>query len=222
MNIEFNKKTVKVLIVDDHPLTREGLITKLEELGRYEVIGEAGDGKSALHLALTLKPDIVLLDIELPLMTGVEVTQELRRRAPEIKILALSAFDDREYVYGVLDSGARGYMKKEEASKTVLSEALETILDRDDKWISPSMATQLVRTLVSERETIEVLDALTEREREVLVLVGGGKGNQEIADKLFVSTHTIKNHVDHIRQKIGIKARTELVAWAWQKGVLES
>lgn len=222
MNRSANGRPSKVLIADDHPLTREGLVSRLKGIDCYEVIGEAGDGKAALHLALTLDPDILLLDIEMPKMSGVEVARELSKKAPQINILALSAFDKKEYVYGVLDSGARGYLKKEEASQQVLSEALDAIASSDEKWISPSMATHLVKSMIEDRRTFEIIDSLTHRERQVLELIAAGKNNAYIGETLFISTHTVKNHIDHIRQKVGIRSRNELIAWSWEKGIVKA
>ena len=216
----FINKKFSVIIADDHPLTRAGLAQKLFELERFDVIAEAQDGKTAFDMTLKLQPDILLLDIEMPLMTGIEVANLLTKSNSNTKILALSAYDKREYVYGVLDSGANGYLKKDEANSVMLSEALNAILDSGDTWLSPEMSTKLVQSLIKEKHIVSIIASLSNREREILLLIAKGIGNQDIADTLFISVHTVKNHVDHIRQKIGIKSRNELIAWAWSNKLL--
>ncbi len=219
---ERSDRMIRVVIADDHPPTRAGLRSMLERFDAFEIVGEADNGRSALKLALDKDPDLMLLDIEMPGMTGIEVTKLLKEAGSEVRIIALSAFDYREYVYGILESGASGYLKKEEASSDTLRAAIETVLEDDEMWISPTLATHLVRTQIKERETETNLQSLSDREKEVLLLVGRGRANIEIAEQLFISTNTVKNHVDHVRHKLGIKTRNELIAWAWERKVVTS
>lgn len=216
-----SKKSYQVIIADDHPLSRAGLAQNLQELAIFEVVAEAQDGKTALDLTLKLAPDLLLLDIEMPGLDGVEVAKRLTLHNSRTKILALSAYDKREYVYGILSAGANGYLRKDEANITILAEALNAIIESPDPWLSPATSTKLVQTLIVERHTLGIIDSLSSREHEVLLLIAQGMGNQEIADKIFISTHTVKNHIDHIRQKIGIKSRNELIAWAWSNELVE-
>lgn len=221
MNIQPDHRT-RVIIADDHPPTRAGLRSMLEEDASFVIVGEADNGRRALELALEKSPDLMLLDIEMPEMTGVEVARQLKESGSNVRIIALSAFDYREYVYGILDGGASGYMKKQEATSENLHAAIETVLVDGEMWISPTLAIHLVRSQIREQETSETLRRLSKREMEVLVLVAQGHTNLQIAEQLFLAVITVKNHIQHSKQKLGIKTRNELVAWVWERGVVPS
>ena len=212
---------IRVVIADDHHITRAGIRSALEHVPDIAVIGEASDGAEAYHLAQALKPDVLLLDVEMPRMTGVEVAAQLRKLGSPVRILVLSAYDDEEYVYGLLDTGAAGYLMKEEANPDLIVEALRGVAHDDgDLWISSSLATQLIQRKLKRKPTHTGM--LSERELAVLKLVALGHDNQAIADMLFISKHTVKNHIDKIKnQKIGVRTRTELAAWAWQQGLVK-
>lgn len=216
-----NADAIRVILADDHPITRQGLRTALEAAADITVLGEAADGETALRLARTLTPDVLLLDVEMPRMTGVEVAERLRAAASPVRVLILSAYDDEEYVYGLLDCGVSGYLMKEEAEAHLIVEAIRGIArDDGELWISPSLATKLIRRKI--RRKPDHSGNLSAREREVLRLVALGHDNQQIADLLFISKHTVKNHIDKIKnQKIGVRTRTELAAWAWQQGLVK-
>jgi DNA-binding NarL/FixJ family response regulator len=216
-----NADAIRVVLADDHPITRQGLRTALEAAADITVLGEAADGETALRLARTLTPDVLLLDVEMPRMTGVEVAERLRAAASPVRVLILSAYDDEEYVYGLLDCGVSGYLMKEEAEAHLIVEAIRGIArDDGELWISPSLATKLIRRKI--RRKPDHSGNLSAREREVLRLVALGHDNQQIADLLFISKHTVKNHIDKIKnQKIGVRTRTELAAWAWQQGLVK-
>ncbi len=216
-----NADAIRVVLADDHPITRQGLRTALEAAADITVLGEAADGEEALRLARTLTPDVLLLDVEMPRMTGVEVAERLRAAASPVRVLILSAYDDEEYVYGLLDCGVSGYLMKEEAEAHLIVEAIRGIArDDGELWISPSLATKLIRRKI--RRKPDHSGNLSAREREVLRLVALGHDNQQIADLLFISKHTVKNHIDKIKnQKIGVRTRTELAAWAWQQGLVK-
>lgn len=211
---------IRVVIADDHPVTRAGLRQALDDAPDITVLAEARDGAETLHLARTLNPDVLLLDVEMPKLTGVEVAERLQRMGIRVRILVLSAYDDEEYVYGLLDGGAAGYLMKEEAEPERIVEAVRGIARGDeDLWISPSLASKLIRRKLHRKPDHAGL--LSDREVEVLQLVALGHDNQYIADTLFISKHTVKNHIDKIKnQKIGVRTRTELAAWAWQQGVV--
>jgi len=210
---------VRVLIADDHPLYRSGTRMELEQIDGIEVIGEADDGDVALEQTLVLEPDVLLLDVEMPSMSGVEVAEQLQKRGSKTRLLALSAHDEREYVYGLLEAGASGYLLKDEADAELLGEAIHGVARGEDNWISRSLAVQLLR-----RRSMPDLAGvqLTSREQEVVKLIALGLDNPTIAERLFISPHTVKNHLDKIKQqKIGVRTRAELIAWAWQHGVVK-
>jgi DNA-binding NarL/FixJ family response regulator len=210
---------IRVVIADDHPITRAGLRSTLEALPDIVVVGEASDGAEALRLVKELTPDVLLLDVEMPRMTGVEVAERLKAMHAPVRVLALSAYDDEAYVHGLLDSGAAGYLVKEETQPERLVEALEGIVrDGNELWISRRLATKLIRR----RRQPETPANLTERQEEVLRLVALGYDNQRVADLLHLSKDTIKNHIDRIKQmKISVRTRAELIAWAWQHGLVK-
>ncbi len=211
---------IRVVVADDHPVTRAGLRNALDDAADITVIAEARDGAEAVRLAQTLAPDVLLLDVEMPKLTGVEVAERLQRMGAPVRILVLSAYDEEEYVYGLLDCGAAGYLMKEEAEPDLIVEAVRGIACGDgDLWISPSLASKLIRRKLHRKP--DQPSTLSDRETEVLKLVALGYDNQHIADTLFISKHTVKNHIDKIKnQKIGVRTRTELAAWAWQQGVV--
>lgn len=210
-------RTIRVVVADDHHMTRAGVSGALSSCAGIEVVGEASDGVEALSKVDETKPDVLVLDVEMPRMTGVEVARRLRKQNSAVAILALSAFDDRDYVYGLLDCGASGYLMKEEADASMLADAVRSIAeDRSEMWMSPNFAGRLVRNHLSERRVSSLIDELSEREWEVLKRIGFGKTNAEMADLLCISVHTVKNHVERIKIKLSVRSRAELVAWCWQ------
>lgn len=212
---------IRVIIADDHHVTRTGLRITLNALPDFEVIGEAGDGAEALRLVDELKPDVLLLDVEMPRLTGVEVARRLQQRHSPVRVLALSAYDDERYVYGLLDSGAAGYLMKEEADADQIIEALRGVAHDDgDLWISERLAKKLILRKVMHQSEADV--PLTPQQEKVLKLIALGYDNGRIAELLTISKHTVKNHIDRIKhEKIGVRTRAELIAWAWQHGVVK-
>lgn len=210
---------IRVIIADDHPIVRAGTRAELEKYADITVVGEAADGQEALQLAQALEPDVLLLDVEMPKLNGVEVAERLRRDGAAVRVLVLSAYADREYVYGLLDKGASGYLLKEEADADLIAEAVRGVARGEDDWISKSLAVRLLRR---QRDPDEVVSTLTERELEVVRLVALGQDNQTIGEQLFISPHTVKNHLDKIKNlKVGVRTRTELAVWAWQQGLVK-
>lgn len=208
---------IKVLIADDHQLVRDGVRAALDSADDITIVGEAPNGKVALELVESLQPDLLVVDIEMPVMTGVEVARTLSENKSPVYVLALSAFDDREYVYGMLDSGASGYLMKAEADSETLVDAIRSIIRTEGEfWISPNFAEKLVRIHLDERRAKVNFDSLTSREQEILRLVAQGKDNTEVGEELFISSHTVKNHIEHVKAKIGVRSRAELIAWAWR------
>jgi DNA-binding NarL/FixJ family response regulator len=212
---------IRVVVADDHHLTRSGVKSALSQSSEIEVVGEASDGIEALAMVESTKPNVLVLDIEMPRMSGVEVARRLKKQGSLVAILALSAFDDRDYVYGLLDCGASGYLMKEEADATMLEDAVRSVAeDRSEMWMSPNFAGRLVRNHLADRRIKSLIEDLTDREWDVLREIGYGSGNMVIAEALHISVHTVKNHVEHIKGKLRVRTRAELVAWCWQNNIV--
>lgn len=203
--------TIKLLLVDDHKLFREGLRRILELQEDLQVVGEAGNGEDAIRLAERCPCDVILMDINMPGLNGVEATRRVKERHPRTAVLILSIHDDREYLLEVLSAGAAGYVLKDiEPDKLIdairLVAAGESVVD---PGLTGKLITELTR-LSSRTEEI-IVNPLTEREREVLALMAEGLGNRDIAAKLYVSEKTVKNHVTNIFRKLDVSDRTQAV-----------
>ncbi len=210
---------LRIVLADDHPVVRGGIRMLLEQEPDLTVVGEADNGIAALHLVATLTPDVLLLDMEMPGLKGLEVAQRLRDQEAAVRVLALSAYDDEQYIFGLLDSGAAGYLTKDEAPQTIV-EAVRGVARGEGGWISRRVASKLVHR---KRMALEAAtDALSDRERDVLGLMGHGYNNTRIAETLFISEGTVKNHVTHIYDKLNLRTRAEAVAWAWQHGMVSN
>ena len=206
-------KVIRVLLADDHPVVRSGIRAELDGADGIEVVGEASSGGEALRLVEELRPDVLVSDVVMPGMDGVEATRILRESFPDLRILGLSAYDDNEYVFGLLSAGAMGYVLKEEALDTIV-EAIRAA-SRGETWLSKRVQEKVVRRAIGKEEA-----PLTERELEVLRLMAKGWSNRQIAKQLFISEGTVKNHVTNIYAKLGVHSRAEAVAWAWQQGLV--
>lgn len=210
---------IRIVLADDHPVVRRGIRSMLEKADDLAVVGEAGNGEEALALVEALRPDVLLLDMEMPGLNGVAVARRLRDEASPTRVLALSAHDDEQYLFGLLDYGAAGYLTKDEAPTTIV-EAVRGVARGEEGWISRRVANKLVRR---KRMALEAATAaLSERERDVLRLMGRGFNNTRIAETLFISEGTVKNHVTHIYDKLNLRTRAEAVAWAWQHGLVSN
>ena len=207
-----SEKTVRVLLVDDHPALRLGLRVLLERAPDVELVGEAEDGAEALTLVEASRPDVVVLDCELPEMEGVEAAQEMRRRDLPVRILALSSYDDERYVRGMLEAGAMGYLMKDEAPDVIVT-AVRTVA-RGEGYFSPTVAAKVAAWARGERP-----GGLTERELEVLRLVVEGLPNKQIASQLQVVERTAQFHVSNILHKLGAASRVEAAVWATEHGI---
>lgn len=212
---------VRVLLADDHAMFREGIRLLLETRGGFEVVGEAATGQEALELALSLRPDVVIMDIGMPGMNGLEATRLIRAESPESRVLILTIHGTDEYFFQALEAGASGYVLKEAASTDLVS-AIESV-QRGGMFLYPSLARKLVEEYlrrVGSGEERSSYEALTAREREVLQLVAEGCTNQEIADRLGLSVHTVQTHRIHIMNKLGLHNRAQLVSYAVRLGLL--
>jgi len=207
---------VRVLIVDDHALFREGIRMILEAQPDIEVVGEAGDGGEALALVEQTRPDIVILDIAMPGLDGLEATKRIKATHPEVRILVLTMHDHKEYVLPMLRLGASGYVVKR-AAASELVQAIRSVY-RDESYLHPSAA----RAVLEEYRRRAVPDeegGLTEREKEVLRLIAEGLTNQEIARRLYISVRTVETHRKNLMEKLGLHTSADLVRYAIRKGL---
>lgn len=216
-------KKLRILLADDHAVLRAGLKVLLNVEQDLEVIGEASDGEEVLTQVAALQPDLLLLDLTMPKLNGVDCTEELLKKYPDLKILILTMHDDEEYLKAVLKVGARGYVLKKAADVELLS-AIRTVA-RGEMFIYPTMAAALVyRELVNPSRSEskdKKLKQLSEREREVLRYLALGHTNQDIADMLHVSVKTVETYKARILEKLEMKKRAELVRYAMDNGIIE-
>src|SRR5690348_1710016 len=213
---------IRVLLVDDHTILRQGLKMLLHAQPDMEVVGEASDGYQAIAEAQRLQPDVILMDITMPEMNGIEATRHVRRQHPDIRVLVLTMHENEEYLFQVLRAGAAGYILKE-AADTELITAIRTV-QSSRFYLSPSAQTMMVGDYLQRVRTGEEKDSysgLTEREREILKLVAEGLTNNQIAERLFISPKTVDTHRTHIMDKLNLHSRAELVKYAMRRGLLE-
>jgi len=212
---------IRVVVVDDQELMRAGFRMVLGAQDGIDLVGEAGDGAEAVRLAAELRPDVVLMDVRMPVLDGVEATKRIVD-AGTSRVLVMTTFDLDEYVYAALQGGASGFLLKDTPPAHLVS-ALHAVAD-GDAVVSPSVTRRLLDRFVSvgggPLRDESTLDVLTEREREVLVLIGKGLSNVEIADKLFLSEATVKTHVGRILAKLGLRDRVQAVVLAYETGLI--
>lgn len=207
--------TIKVLLVEDQTLMRQGLKTILELESGTTVVGEAADGESGVRLALELRPDVILMDVQLPGMSGVDATAAICAAWPAARVIILTTFDRGDYVYQGVRAGAMGFLLKD----TPAEDLVQTIqkVHAGEVFIQPEIASRTLRDLV--RPKTAPLEPLSEREREVLILIAQGLSNRDIAEKLVLSEGTIKNHVSNILNKLQAENRTHAVDIARRYGL---
>ena len=211
--------TIRVLIVDDHAVVRSGLHLLLDAEDDIEVVGEAGDVRTAVFETREHKPDVVLMDVVMPGQSGIEGVPLVLKEAPEAQVLVLSMQDDPRYVRAAFEAGASGYVLKEAADTEVVS-AIRSVA-AGERYVHPALGAKLVAADAEERRRAEQ-DPLSEREREVLRLLALGHTNQEIAQQLFISVRTAETHRAHIMQKLSLSSRADLVRYAISEGLLDS
>lgn len=216
---------IRVLIADDQPLVRRGLALILAPEPEFEVVGEAGDGAEAVALAERLLPDVVVMDIRMPVLDGVEATGKLSARLPQCRVLALSTFDMDEYVVAALRAGAYGFLPKD-VSPEELTAAIRTV-HTGEAAVAPRLLTRLISTYVRAparpaRQSAAVPAGLTPREREIWRLLATGLDNAEIAADLDISVSTVKNHITGIFGKLGVRDRAQAVIAAYESGLVEA
>ncbi len=214
-------KKIRLLVVDDHTLVRDGIRALLGLVADIEVVGEATNGKEALEKVAELAPDVVLMDLAMPIMGGLEATRRIRKQFPETKVLALTQYDDSEYVVPIIEAGARGFVTKM-AAFSELTSAIQAVY-RGDSFLSPSAAAALVQECQQKTDVEGEKDPyqqLTDREREVLKLVVEGHTAREIADMLVVSPKTVEWYKTSLMNKLNIHNRTDLIKFAIRRAII--
>lgn len=200
---------LRVLLADDHALMRAGTREILEREDDLEVVGEAADGEQTIVLAERLTPDVAVVDIAMPQPDGIQAAKEIKKRCPSTAVLILTAYDDDEYVFALLEAGAEGYLLKN-ARPSELVDAIRAVC-AGQSVLHPQVARKVVNHYVSPRPKADMVEQLSERELEVLKLAARGMGNKEIAARLFLSVRTVQGHMSNILGKMGVSSRTEAV-----------
>ncbi|TDU73628.1 response regulator transcription factor [Streptomyces sp. KS 21] len=215
--------TIRVVLADDQPLVRSGLRVLMADHPDLKVVGEACTGAEAVQLVQDVSPDIVVMDIRMPGMDGIEATRLIMAGPATTRVLILTTFDEDDYVYGALRAGASGFMVKDMALDDIL--AAVRVVAAGDALIAPGVTRRLIADFVGRPEAVpertpRPIEGITEREREVLTLVGRGRSNTEIAEDLFISVATAKSHVSRLLTKLGARDRVQLVITAYETGLV--
>lgn len=210
---------VRIIIADDHRLFREGLVNLLSDSKDIEIIAEAEDGNDAIIKARELNPDVIVMDIGMPVLNGVDATSRLLKELPSIKVIALSMHSEKQFIKGMLEAGASGYLFKNCAYDELI-EAIHTV-NAGKKYLSDKITEIMIQDYLGKEESIPVSDSeLTERESEILKLIAEGASISEISELLFVSVKTIGTHKQHLLEKLNLKTSTDLVKYAIKKGII--
>ncbi len=214
-------ENITVMIADDHALMREGLKQILEMEDDIDVIAEAGDGEETMEKTLKYRPDLVLLDINMPKMNGIEVLRRYKDLGVESKVIMLTIHNDREYLYETIKIGANGYVLKDSDADSLIKAIKDVYLGKT--YIQPSIASSLVEQLEEDKkennENLMKIESLTKREYEVLTLIAEGLNNREIAERLFISEKTVKNHVSNIFRKLDVNDRIQAAIFAFKNNI---
>lgn len=211
-------RTIKVLVVDDHRLVREGLVNLLRVNPEIEIVAEAENGDEAVAKARSLRPDVVLMDVSMPGMNGITATRLVKKECPEAAVIILTMLDQEAYVYEAVKAGATGYLLKN-AGLDELVRAIKEV-HRGGATLHPDAQARLLKEYVALARRNRETYGLSGRELEVLQLLADGKSNREIAEELFISAQTVKTHIAHIFDKLGVSDRTEAVAAALRRGLV--
>jgi two-component system response regulator NreC len=213
----------RIVLADDHAILREGIRALLEDQHDMAVVGEAADGRKAVELAREQSPDIVVMDIGMPLLNGLEATRQIKRECPQVSVLVLTMHDNEEYVSQILAAGASGYVLKRAASSELVT-AIRAVA-AGQSYLSPAVTKLLIEGFIGRppatQARIDPFDTLTAREREVMQLVAEGHTNSQIAKLLNISLKTVKAHRSNLMQKLGLHDRGELIKVAIQRGMIE-
>ncbi|MFC7685200.1 response regulator [Ureibacillus sp. GCM10028918] len=209
---------IRILIADDHEMVRIGVSAYLSAQSDMTVVGEAANGQQAVEKALELKPDIILMDNVMPIMTGAEATAQILQQWPHAKVMMVTSFLDDDKVYPALEAGAVSYILKTSNAKQIAEAIRKTI--NGETVLEPEVTTKMITKMRGNANT-PLYEQLTEREMEVLLLVAQGKTNQDIADELFIALKTVKTHVSNILAKLDVQDRTQAVVYAFQNGLVK-
>jgi NarL family two-component system response regulator LiaR len=209
---------ISILIVDDHEVVRNGIRAYLETLPEFNVVGEAASGEETIKMAGDLIPDVVLMDLVMPGMDGIETTREVKKISPRTQIVVLTSYHEDEHIFPALKAGAISYVLKD-MKMDKLAEAIQSAI-RGEVTLHPLVATRVLRNLRGESNDETFYAELTERELEVLKFIANGLSNSQIADHLVISTNTVKGHVSNILSKLHLADRTQVAVYAWQKGIV--
>ncbi|MCL4529179.1 MAG: response regulator transcription factor [Chloroflexi bacterium] len=215
--------TIRLLLVDDHAVVRSGLRMLLGSESDVEIAGEAGTAAEAIEAANQMAPDVILMDIGLPDLSGIDATREIKKRFPKIAIVALTIHEDQEYFFKMLEAGASGYVPKRAAPEELITAIRAAATGQ--VYLYPSLAKLLVKDYLSQDHPSDQklkLDGLTDREREVLTYLAEGAGNDEIASSLVISPKTVERHRENIMHKLNLHSRSELVRYAIRKGIIKA
>jgi len=209
---------IKILIVDDHTVLRDGIRALLSLHEDIEIVGEASEGREAVDKVRDLAPDVVIMDIAMPGMDGLEATRRIRKKYRDVKVLVLTQYDNREYIISCIKAGTSGYIPKRALGSELVS-AIRSV-HRGESFLYPSAATALIEDYLHRPSGEDPYDSLTAREREVLKLIADGHTSREIAEMLFVSLKTVLGHRARIMEKLNLHNRTELIKFAMRKGLV--
>jgi DNA-binding NarL/FixJ family response regulator len=212
---------IKIILAEDHVLVREGTRELLDQEGDLQVVAEAGDGEEAVQLVARHDPDVVVMDIAMPKLNGIEATRQIKEISPTTAVLVLTAYDDDEYIFALLEAGAAGYLLKDVSTRELV-EAIRAV-EAGESALHPAIARKVVDHFgrrAHEKRDEDAPHQLTEREMEVLKLAGKGITNREIASELFISDRTVQAHLSHIFSKLEVGSRTEAVVHALRRGLL--
>jgi DNA-binding NarL/FixJ family response regulator len=213
-------KAIRVLLAEDHTIVRKGLRALLADEPDIEVIAEAEDGREAVQMAQQSLPDVVLMDLSMPGLNGLEATRQIKRRVPEVKVLVLTRHANEEYVFQILRAGASGYVVKKAAPAELVS-AVRAV-SRGDSFLSPAISRTVIEEYVRQAEAMvqDSYEQLTDREREVLQLIAEGHSSREIAERLTISEKTVRTHRANLMDKLDLHSTAELTQYAMRKGLV--
>ena len=211
--------TIRIIIADDHTVVRQGLRIMLEPKPEYRLIGDARNGKELLELVANQQPDLIILDLLMPLMDGAEAIRIIRSQFPDIKILVLTSYSEESMVMKTMRSGANGYILKE-TSPEELIQAINAVM-RGEMWIYPNLMTDLLASLIHPENRASELDILTKRERQVVALVARGLSNPDIAASQGINESTVRFHLSNIYSKLGLQNRTQVALYALRTGLAD-